>query len=60
MQDPLDKILFFDDLTPSQQEALRAALEKDLVERVLHRQHRAFEKMRNVLTAVVVALVLLG
>ena len=29
MQDPLDKILFFDDLTPSQQEALRAVLEED-------------------------------
>ncbi len=29
MQDPLDKILFFDDLTPSQQEALRAALEEN-------------------------------
>ncbi len=29
MQDPLDNILFFDDLTPSQQEALRAALEED-------------------------------
>ena len=29
MQDPLDTILFFDDLTPPQQEALRAALDDD-------------------------------
>ncbi len=29
MQDPLDTILFSDDLTPSQQEALHAALEED-------------------------------
>ena len=29
MQDPLDTVLFFDDLTPSQQEALRVAFDDD-------------------------------
>ena len=40
MQDPLDAILFYDDLTPAQQEALRAACEEDpaLAETVAHWQ----------------------
>lgn len=40
MPDPLDTILFFDDLTPPQQEALRAAFDEDpaLAEAVAHWQ----------------------
>ena len=40
MQDPLDAILFYDDLTPAQQEALRVACEDDptLAETVAHWQ----------------------
>ncbi len=46
MQDPLDSILFYDDLPPAQQEALRAACETDpaLAETVAH-----WEQLRRAL-----------